>query len=43
MKSYVAHEDIEQWKPLVEWLERPRGGCAHPAPPPVTVDATTTS
>jgi chromosome partitioning protein len=43
MKSYVAQEDIEQWKPLVEWLERPGGGCAHPAPPPVTVDATTTT
>jgi chromosome partitioning protein len=24
MKSYVAHDDIEQWRPLVDWLERPR-------------------
>jgi chromosome partitioning protein len=26
MKSYVAHDDVEQWAPLVEWLARPRGG-----------------
>jgi chromosome partitioning protein len=24
MKSYVAHDDTEQWAPLVEWLARPR-------------------
>ena len=30
MKSYVAHDDIEQWLPLVDWLARPRG---QPAPP----------
>jgi len=24
MKHYVAHEDTEQWAPLVEWLARPR-------------------
>jgi chromosome partitioning protein len=30
MKSYVAHDDIEQWTPLVDWLARPRG---HQAPP----------
>ena len=30
MKSYVAHDDVEQWAPLVEWLARPRG---QPAPP----------
>ena len=42
MKSYVAHDDVEQWKPLVEWLERPRGGGqVHNPPPPATVDATT--
>ncbi len=23
MKSYVAREDVEQWGPLVEWLEKP--------------------
>jgi chromosome partitioning protein len=25
MKSYVAQEDVEQWEPLVEWLDRPSG------------------
>src|SRR5215469_12973433 len=25
MKSYVAHDDVEQWLPLVQWLTRPRG------------------
>ncbi len=30
MKSYVAHDDVEQWAPLVEWLARPRGGVATP-------------
>jgi chromosome partitioning protein len=30
MKSYVAHDDVEQWIPLVDWLARPRG---HQAPP----------
>jgi chromosome partitioning protein len=29
MKSYVAHDDVEQWAPLVDWLARPRG---QPAP-----------
>jgi chromosome partitioning protein len=23
MKSYVAREDVEQWEPLIDWLERP--------------------
>ena len=41
MKSYVAQEDVEQWKPLVDWLERPSGAQAHNPPPPVTADATT--
>ena len=30
MKSYVAHDDVEQWLPLVDWLAGPRG---RPAPP----------
>ena len=30
MKSYVAHEDVEQWAPLVEWLERPKPGSIVP-------------
>src|ERR1700722_7699567 len=25
MKSYVAAEDVEQWEPLIEWLEQPSG------------------
>jgi hypothetical protein len=23
MKSYVVREDVEQWLPLIEWLEKP--------------------
>jgi chromosome partitioning protein len=34
MKSYVAHDDIEQWRPLVDWLERPRGPQAPPGGAP---------
>jgi chromosome partitioning protein len=30
MKSYVAQEDVAQWIPLVEWLDRP-AGAAQPA------------
>jgi chromosome partitioning protein len=30
MKSYVAHDDVEQWLPLVQWLARPRGSQAPP-------------
>src|SRR5579872_6321402 len=40
MKSYVAQDDVEQWQPLVDWLERPRGQALEP-PPPVTEDVTT--
>jgi chromosome partitioning protein len=25
MKSYVAHDDVEQWAPLVAWLAAPKG------------------
>jgi chromosome partitioning protein len=41
MKSYIAQEDVEQWGPLVEWLERP-GGTHAPVqspPPPVVASA----
>jgi len=31
MKSYVAHDDVEQWLPLVQWLARPRGEQAPPS------------
>jgi len=34
MKSYVAHDDVEQWTPLVEWLARPRGQQAPPGGAP---------
>jgi chromosome partitioning protein len=34
MKSYVAHDDVEQWAPLVEWLARPRGPQAPPGSTP---------
>jgi chromosome partitioning protein len=39
MKSYVAHDDVEQWQPLVDWLDRPSGTQAQSPPPPVTVSA----
>jgi chromosome partitioning protein len=34
MKSYVAHEDVEQWTPLVEWLTRAQGAAQPAAPGP---------
>jgi chromosome partitioning protein len=34
MKSYVAHDDMEQWLPLVDWLARPRGQQAPPGSSP---------
>jgi chromosome partitioning protein len=30
MKSYVAHDDVEQWLPLIDWLMRPKGQQAPP-------------
>ena len=30
MKAYIAHDDTEQWAPLVEWLSRPRPQAATP-------------
>jgi len=40
MKSYVAAEDVEQWQPLVEWLEQPSGARApSQTPPPAIVSA----
>jgi len=29
MKSYVAHDDVEQWIPLTSWLESPRRPHVH--------------
>jgi chromosome partitioning protein len=31
MKSYIAREDVEQWAPLIDWLEKPAVNA--PAPP----------
>src|SRR3989449_1002307 len=41
MKSYIAQEDVEQWAPLIEWLERPPGAPepAHSPPPPAVASA----
>jgi chromosome partitioning protein len=41
MKSYVAQEDVEQWKPLVEWVDRSGGthSPAHTPPAPVSASA----
>ncbi len=36
MKSYIAREDVEQWEPLIAWLQEPAGprpaAAASPAP-----------
>jgi chromosome partitioning protein len=40
MKSYVAHEDVEQWAPLIAWLTRPRGQQAPPGSAPQEGSAT---
>jgi chromosome partitioning protein len=42
MKSYIAREDVEQWAPLVEWLEKPAANAPAPtpaAPPPALANA----
>jgi chromosome partitioning protein len=40
MKSYIAREDVEQWEPLIEWLDRPSSASAHgPPPTPAIVSA----
>jgi chromosome partitioning protein len=41
MKSYIAQEDVEQWAPLIEWLDRPSGTEApvHSPPPPAVASA----
>jgi chromosome partitioning protein len=33
MKSYIAREDVEQWVPLVDWLEKPLTGPSEPEAP----------
>ena len=37
MKSYVAAEDVEQWQPLVDWLEQPSGVRAPTQDPPPAI------
>jgi chromosome partitioning protein len=37
MKSYVAAEDVEQWEPLVEWLDQPSGARAPTQNPPPAI------
>jgi chromosome partitioning protein len=40
MKSYLVREDVEEWRPLIEWLEpapAPLGAPAADAPAPVAV------
>jgi chromosome partitioning protein len=44
MKSYLAAEDVEQWEPLIEWVDRPSGTVAptpttHNNPPPEVATA----
>jgi len=41
MKSYIAHDDVEQWAPLIEWIEGSRGSPepVHGPSAPVTVGA----
>ena len=41
MKSYIAHDDVEQWAPLIEWIEGSRGSPepVHGPPAPATVGA----
>jgi chromosome partitioning protein len=39
MKTYVAQEDVEQWRPLVEWLDKPSATQAQNPTPPVIVSA----
>jgi chromosome partitioning protein len=37
MKSYIAREDVEQWAPLVDWLEKPATNA--PSETPVAPEA----
>ena len=37
MKSYVAAEDVEQWQPLVDWLDQPSGARAPTQDPPPAI------
>jgi chromosome partitioning protein len=39
MKSYIAREDVEQWAPLIDWLEKPALNAPAPTPSPVLANA----
>jgi len=39
MKSYVAHDDVEQWVPLVNWLAGPRDAAQGPPAAPAQTPA----
>jgi chromosome partitioning protein len=40
MKSYITREDVEQWVPLIDWLEKPSENAPAPTPAtPVMVNA----
>jgi chromosome partitioning protein len=40
MKSYITREDVEQWVPLIDWLEKPAENAPAPSPAsPVMVNA----
>jgi chromosome partitioning protein len=38
MKSYIAQEDVEQWEPLIGWLDRPAGAQAQSPSTPVVAN-----
>jgi chromosome partitioning protein len=39
MKSYVAHDDVEQWTPLVQWLAGPKDAAQGPPAAPLQAAA----
>jgi chromosome partitioning protein len=39
MKSYIAREDVEQWVPLIDWLEKPALNAPAPTPSPAMANA----
>jgi chromosome partitioning protein len=40
MKTYIAREDVEQWAPLIDWLEKPSNSEPAPASAPTTPTST---
>jgi chromosome partitioning protein len=37
MKSYLAAEDVEQWGPLIDWVDRPSGDLPSTHNPPPAI------